>query len=371
MKSRWMVFVVLCAGLFLVPFSSHATRLVGKVKRAHCEHPKWSPDGKKLAFEVRHTVKSLIEIYIQSYPSGSKDVVRPAALSSGGFNLGSNSKRGMVAKEFAWSPNSRKYLFSSNGTGTVYNVFMSNEGRLKINSRTKLDGQPAWSKKGDWIAFTSARSGKGDLYIAKMRGSKLKARRLTTYTNSTELFPVWSPKSNLSLAYLRHTDQRDRIYLVKNIFVKRSKRLTRWSGRMRQISELNPSWSPDGKWIAFFGVYPNGDRYDLFVVRAKPGSTPKRLVKNVIKSDRFGPAWSPNGKHIFFVKKLSKNRDRIEAVNVSTKRRKAIGTGTVNNNEVAVASRGGKWHIAFTSQGRRNSTNRNYRKLYVKSVSPF
>jgi Tol biopolymer transport system component len=368
-----VVVPLLCFGLLFGTKQVEARRAVklASFENAHCSHPKWSPNGLKISYEVRNTKKSTIMLHIRTMSTGKVSIVSPAALQSGGFNLGGgNSKRGMVAQELAWSPNSRKYLFSSNGTGTVFNIYLSGEGILKCNSRTKLDGQPAWNKNGKYIAFTSARTGKGDLYYARMTGKNLKAKRLTRFGSSTELFPVWSPAKPLSLAYLRHRDQSDRIYVIKNVFVKKSFRLTKWGAKFRGVSELNPSWSPDGSKIAFFGVYPDG-HYDLFVVNATPGSRPKRLAKNVIKSDQYGPTWSPNGKSIFFVKKLSKNRDVIKVVNAASGSAKTIKSGTVNNNELTVVKRGGAWWLAFTAQGRVGSSNQNYRKLYALKLSPM
>lgn len=373
MKNRWMFFVVLCFSLGFFSANAHAylSKLDGP-KLAHCQHPKWSKDGKWVGYEVRHTRKSTIEIHLLNVVTKKKKIVNPAALQSGGFGLGSgSSKRGMVAKDLAWSPKKNKYLFSSNGTGSVFNIYQSSEGILKVNSRTKLDGQPSWSKKGNYIVFTSARSGKGDLYYVKIVGKRLKAKRLTKFNASTELFPVWSPKKNFRLAYLRHRSQSDRIYLINNIFSRKSSRLTRWASRkFRGVSELNPSWSPDGSKIAFYGVYSNG-QYDLFVVDAKAGSNPKRLAKNVIKSDQFGPVWSPNGKHILYVQKIARNQDRIQAVNVATKAKKNISTKTVNNNELAITRRGQDWFLAFTAQGIKGSNDQNYRKLYLKRLKPF
>ncbi|TNE44163.1 MAG: hypothetical protein EP343_30895 [Deltaproteobacteria bacterium] len=342
-------------------------KLVAKIKKAHCQYPRWSKNGAKLSYEVRHVSRSIIEIRIHKWgSSGKHTVVNPAALQSGGLGLGVHvEKRGMVAREVSWSPKGNKYLFSSNGTGTVYNVYLSGSGPLKLNSRLKNDGQPAWSKNGKYVAFTSGRTGNGDIYYTRMSGT-LKARRLTKFGNSTELFPTWSPKSNLSLAYIRHTEQSDRIYIVKNVFIRKSKRLTKWR---KNLSELNPSWSPDGQHIAFFGQYSDG-RYDLFVTKVASGKT-TRLARNVVKGDQYGPAWAPNGKHIFYVQKKSQNRDVIMAVNVSTKAKKNIKTGTVVNNEISVASRGGKWLLAFTSQGTSRSTGLVYRKLFVKTLSPF
>lgn len=340
---------------------AHA-RLVKTIyyKSAHCQHPKWSLDGKRLSFEVNNVRKRVITLRILDQGSGKVKTLRPDVtknkLQLGGMDI----KRGVVSREMAWSKNG-KFLFSSNGNGSVYDLFLGGEGRIRVSSRSKNDGQPAWSKNGKFVVFTSARTGKGDLYFFNV--SQMKARRLTKDTKSTEFFPVFSPKKNLTVAYVQHSDQSLRIRIIKNIFSKKSKRLTRWK---KNLSELNPSWSPDGKRIAFFTVNSR-KTYNLYVATLDGKVT--TLAKNVIKSDQFGPTWSPNGKHIFYVQKLAQNKDRIYAVNIATRKRKAIRTGTQDNNELAVTRRGGQWLLAFT--GLKSSKGTSYRQLFVKQLKPF
>lgn len=334
---------------------------------AHCQHPKWSPSGKYLAYEVRNVKKRTIEIYIRHYKTGKVSIVKPDALRSKGFDPGvGGSKRGMVARELAWAPASKglRYLFASNGRGSLYNVYLSREGKLKANSKKKNDGQPAWSSDAKRVVFTSGRSGKGDLYWFSL--SSQKPKRLTKNENSTEFFPVWNPKNSRSVAYIRHTDQSDRIFIIKNVFAPKPVRLTKWA---RKVAELNPSWSPDGKMVAFFSVDANAT-YDLYA--GEVGKKPIRLAQNVVKSDQYGPAWAPDGSRIFFVQKTKKNGDQIKAINpLKPKESKIIKTGTVSNNELSVVKLvSGKWGLAYTSQGVKNSSNMNFRKLFVKVLDP-
>ncbi len=338
--------------------------LLKSFKNAHCQHPKWSAKGRYLAFEVNYMKKRIIELQIYDCKTHRTTIVRPSTLKVRGFRLGgSSSKRGMVSKDLSWAPKGKKFLFSSNGSGSVYNVFQSDEGRLKINSRSKNDGQPNWSPDGKRVVFTSGRSGMGDLYWYNVR--RMRARRLTRDNQSTELFPVWSPKSSKMLAFVRHTDQEDRIYLVTNIFARRIKRLTKWRSK---LSELNPSWSPNGKLIAFFTINPEGV-YGIYVSNLK--GKVKFLAKNVAKSDQYGPTWSPDGKYIFFVQKLAQNKDEIRAINVKTGKIHRIITGTQVNNEIAVTKKNGKWVLAFTAQGRLGSSQQNYRKLFIAKINPL
>ncbi len=74
-------------------------------------------------------------------------------------------------------------------------------------------------------------------------------------------------------------------------------------GDVRQITrtpgvfERYPTWSPDGKWIAYFADATG--EYELYV-RAQDGSGEARQVTHGGKSFRTGPVWSPDSKKVLF-----------------------------------------------------------------------
>jgi TolB protein len=94
------------------------------------------------------------------------------------------------------------------------------------------------------------------------------------------LFPKWSPVD------ARIAISANDIYVVD---VRRSKtlRLT----RTRPV-ELSPTWSPDGRRIAFVGK-----SYDLYVMSSTGHDTKRLTHTNVCEQD---PAWSPNGRWIAY-----------------------------------------------------------------------
>ncbi len=64
----------------------------------------------------------------------------------------------------------------------------------------------------------------------------------------------------------------------------------------RDANQWRPTWSPDGKEIAFSGFDEDGD-YELFVVTLATGSV-RRLTDNDVQDWR--PKWSPDGTRIAF-----------------------------------------------------------------------
>jgi tricorn protease len=69
--------------------------------------------------------------------------------------------------------------------------------------------------------------------------------------------------------------------------------LTRTSG----AAERSPSWSPDGRWIAYFSDATG--EYELYVTQSDGKGETKQLTQNG-NAYRYDPIWSPNSKHILF-----------------------------------------------------------------------
>jgi tricorn protease len=72
--------------------------------------------------------------------------------------------------------------------------------------------------------------------------------------------------------------------------------MTRTSG----IAERMPSWSPDGKWIAFFS--DKTGEYELYLMPAEGRGETRQLTSDG-KHWRYNPVWSPDSKHIVFTDK--------------------------------------------------------------------
>ncbi|HKS72908.1 MAG TPA: hypothetical protein VJQ82_06890 [Terriglobales bacterium] len=124
-------------------------------------------------------------------------------------------------------------------------IFISNadgSGERILQQSGSLDYDPSWSPKSDWIVFTSERSGPAELYRIHPNGSGLE--QLTDYPAYNDQ-AAFSPDEKRIVFVSSRAAGRANLWLL-DVATRKTTRLTTGDG-----GDFRPSWSPDGKWIAF------------------------------------------------------------------------------------------------------------------------
>ncbi len=240
----------------------------------------------------------------------------------------------------------------------------------EVCADTTRETDPAPSPDGKWIAFTSDRGGHGSTQIYVMPAEGGEARQLTNEPDSVRAgTPSWAPDGK-SILFVSTRGKRYNVYSIPfeggeakqlthapgshrfGTYSADGTKIVFYSNRVRpgelygfniyvmgaggeteddmasQITNSmgspgHPTWSPDGKWIAFVAKEYDSTRqqtmegnilftkYQLYKVAAKGGKE-IRLTKGTLKGQPFEdtwPSWSRDGKWIAFGRQIGPKRD--------------------------------------------------------------
>jgi len=165
--------------------------------------------------------------------------------------------------------------------------------RYMVSYRKGINSGAAFMPNDLFMLLTLSYQGNPDIYKMSADGATLEA--LTNGPNrAANVEPAISPDGK-TLAFASDRSGRPMIYLM-NMDKTGLKRLT-----MAGKFNASPAWSPDGKTLAFAGQDQN--HFDIFTINID-GTNLKRLTDakkpNGKAAHNESPSWSPDGRHILF-----------------------------------------------------------------------
>jgi len=236
--------------------------------------PRWSPDGKWLAFVSRRDDVSQIHI-----------------ISPKGGEAHSLTDLDTSPSSFAWSPDSKKILMLLRTDEDAKKDTVHNKKSLKPDihvikySRYQANGSPTYldgKRSHIWIFDVETK----------------KVRQLTSGTDWNDTSPVWSPDGK-SIAFVSNRtgkeyegSQNSDIWIVPTD-----------SGAVKQVTtqphrDGSPMWSPDGKTIAYIRTNRPYEQSDIYLT--KPGSSQHTCLTDVFDRTLRRFKWSVDSKSLYF-----------------------------------------------------------------------
>ena len=243
--------------------------------------------------------------------SRSRDQDRYAAYSSDGTRIAFSSNRGGNLDIFtmdaeggdvqrltqnsganrapAWSPDGKRIAFVTDRDGNSEIYVMNSDGsdQTNLTNDPGFDADPAWCPDGKNIVYVSYRQGDSGYRNCIMNAAGKNRRELSTTPNPMGyVYPALSPDGKL-LAYGDH--------LAGSIEICVSKADGSEPRRLTILGGINtfPSWSPDGKWIAFQHT-KHGEESGILYVIDPGGSQLIQVLKTLGPSEGGRPCWKPN-----------------------------------------------------------------------------
>jgi dipeptidyl aminopeptidase/acylaminoacyl peptidase len=351
--------------LCLLPLRvAHAGSIeVASIEGANIQRPVWAPDGSQLSWEANFHELQSIDLYIGDPFTRRFQKLGGAAGALGptlsGFQ--STAKRGRVAQDISFSPVSEARMVYTASSSSL-DLELHIEGSGTVAAHPGADGGAEWSPNGRHIAFTSSRSGEGDLYLIDVRDPLAKPRRITAHEQTAELYVDWSHDSR-NVVYVAHGRGGDNLWIL-TIEGGTPRRLTTWPG-----SQLRPRFAPDDSLVAFYANRERPDRFDLYVVGTASGSTPTKLAEDVIPNST-GPQWSPDGRHVIFTARDDDAYNPICLVPVDYPAgRQTLPLDTVGHGDLSVVGGlPGEIRLAYVAQGRADEDSLSFKRLYVTEL---
>lgn len=256
----------------------------------------WSPSGQRIAYFFLDGLTQETDLWYFDIASGPE----PAPITTGGA---AND-----VDRLSWSADSEFLVYAApqpdGAESDVYRVSIASGEVVNLTAESAAwDASPDWSPDGEWVVFVSDRAEAGkasdNLWLMNSEGGDLRQLTNSDATFQEDIEPSWSPDGR-QIAFFRHSllgDSLDEtrpsgLWLV-DVGTGEETALVHITGFL--VGAQPPVWSPDGRWLAYNA--PGVVDTDIWVVSAAGGEPIN--VSNLPGEDAT-ISWSPNSQELIF-----------------------------------------------------------------------
>ena len=249
--------------------------------------------------------------YASTQHSHTADIYRKATDGRAITQLTSNPANDVMP---AVSPDGSRIAFASDRSGSWDLFLMNADGgqAVQLSSDASHELHPTWSPDGSMIAFCRLGevSGKWELWVVEANNPGV--RQFLGYG----LFPEWSPVDD-KIAFQKSREQGDRFFSVWTVdFEDGGAKNPTEIASSPVAAVVNPTWSPDGSFLAFATIpnptheYGEAPRFADIWITHLDGTGRANLTGGSFVN--LSPTWAGTNE-VFFVSNRS-GRDNIWSV---------------------------------------------------------
>lgn len=219
----------------------------------------------------------------------------------------------------AWSPDAKQVAFITNisGRNNLWLVSSESGWPVQLTVSDQRQTSPAWSPTGRWIAFASDHDGdeQWDIFLVSPANGQI--INLTNTPRISEEDPTWSPDGNFLAYTVKPKESSTHEIEVMEVLTKQVRKLT--SNTPKELGNYEPVWSRDGKSILYTQQNATGKDSNIFIASVTDGKA-VNLTPHEGEHNFYASHISPDGKTVLLTSNAHNGYDNVGLLDIASKK---------------------------------------------------